>query len=95
MGSWWPHRVGKCVSPCDTLAMSEIRTALTLIQGDFSGYEAEIAHLLEDMPAKLAMPKLRALHRRIRPAANSSLEVVEPEKPEGLHGAAQSPVTDE
>ncbi len=63
---------------CDTRSMNEIRPQLTLIEGGFSGYEAEIAHLLEDIPAELAMEQLRLLRRRIQPAANSSLEVISP-----------------
>ena len=46
--------------------MNELRPALTLINGDYSArFEAEVAHLLEDIPAEDAMQQLRVLRRRI------------------------------
>jgi hypothetical protein len=59
--------------------MNESRPALTLINGDYSArFEAEVAHLLEDIPAEDAMQKLRVLRRRIQPAANSLIATVVP-----------------
>ena len=59
--------------------MNESRPALTLINGDYSArFEAEVAHLLEDIPAEDAMQKLRVLRRRIQPAANSLIATVAP-----------------
>ena len=57
--------------------MNEIRPALTLIESDYNArFEAEVAHLLEDIPAEDAMQQLRVLRRRIQPAANSCLATV-------------------
>ncbi len=59
--------------------MNESRPALTLINGDYSArFEAEVAHLLEDIPAEDAMQQLRVLRRRIQPAANSLIATVVP-----------------
>ena len=59
--------------------MNESRPALTLINGDYSTrFEADVAHLLEDIPAEDAMQKLRVLRRRIQPAANSLIATVVP-----------------
>ena len=59
--------------------MNESRPALTLINGDYSTrFEADVAHLLEDIPAEDAMQKLRVLRRRIQPAANSCIATVAP-----------------
>ncbi len=61
-----------------TLArMNEIRPALTLIESDYNArLEADVAHMLEDVPAEDAMQQLRVLRRRIQPAANSCLATV-------------------
>jgi hypothetical protein len=59
--------------------MNEQRTALTLINGDYNArLEADVAHMLEDIPAEDAIQQLRVLRRRIQPAANSCLATVEP-----------------
>ena len=59
--------------------MNESRPALTLINGDYSArFEAEVAHMLEDIPAEDAMQQLRVLRRRIQPAANSLIATVVP-----------------
>ena len=68
--------------------MNESHPALTLINGDYSArFEAEVAHLLEDIPAEDAMQQLRVLRRRIQPAANSCLETVAPGASESEGGA--------
>ncbi len=61
-----------------TLArMNEIRPALTLIESDYNArLEADVARMLEDVPAEDAMQQLRVLRRRIQPAANSCLATV-------------------
>ena len=61
-----------------TLArMNEIRPALTLIESDYNArLEADVARMLEAVPAEDAMKQLRALRRRIQPAANSCLATV-------------------
>ena len=59
--------------------MNESRPALTLINSDYSArLEADVARMLEDVPAEEAMQQLRVLRRRIQPAANSCLETVAP-----------------
>ena len=63
---------------CVTLArMNEISPALTLIESDYNArLEADVARMLEDVPAEDAMQQLRVLRRRIQPAANSCLATV-------------------
>ena len=63
-----------------TLArMNEIRPALTLIESDYNArLEADVARMLEDVPAEDAMQQLRVLRRRIQPAANSLIATVVP-----------------
>ncbi|MBK8744101.1 hypothetical protein [Propionivibrio sp.] len=57
--------------------MNEIRPALTLIESDYNArLEADVARMLEDVPAEDAMQQLRVLRRRIQPAANSCLATV-------------------
>lgn len=51
------------------------RPNLTVIEGGFN-YEDEVARLLEMPDAKQAMPLLKRLARRVRPAANSPFQVV-------------------
>ena len=59
--------------------MNESHPALTLINGDCNArLEADVAHMLEDIPAEDAMQQLRVLRRRIQPAANSCLATVVP-----------------
>ena len=59
--------------------MNELRPALTLINGDYNArLEADVAHMLEDIPAEDAMQQLRVLRRRIQPAANSLIATVVP-----------------
>lgn len=59
--------------------MNELRPALTLINGDYNArLEADVAHMLEDIPADDAMQQLRVLRRRIQPAANSLIATVAP-----------------
>ena len=59
--------------------MNEIRPALTLIESDYNArLEADVARMLEDVPAEDAMQQLRVLRRRIQPAANSCLATVAP-----------------
>ena len=63
--------------------MNELRPALTLINGDYNArLEADVAHMLEDVPAEDAMQQLRVLRRRIQPAANSCLATVAPGTPD-------------
>lgn len=59
--------------------MNEARPALNLIESDYNAsLGAEVAHLLEDVPASDAMQQLRLLRRRIQPAANSLIATVVP-----------------
>ena len=59
--------------------MNDTRPALTLINGDYNArLEADVAHMLEDVPAEDAMQQLRVLRRRIQPAANSLIATVVP-----------------
>jgi hypothetical protein len=59
--------------------MNELRPALTLINGDYNArLEADVAHILEDIPAEDVMQQLRVLRRRIQPAANSLIATVVP-----------------
>jgi hypothetical protein len=59
--------------------MNESRPALTLIHSDYNArLEADVAHMLEDIPAEDAMQQLRVLRRRIQPAANSLIATVAP-----------------
>ena len=59
--------------------MNESRPALTLIHSDYNArLEADVAHMLEDIPAEDAMQQLRVLRRQIQPAANSCLTIVAP-----------------
>ena len=59
--------------------MNELRPALTLINGDYNArLEADVAHMLEDIPAEDAMQQLRVLRRRIQSAANSCIATVAP-----------------
>ena len=59
--------------------MNEIRPALTLIESDYNArLEADVARMLEAVPAEDAMKQLRALRRRIQPAANSCIATVAP-----------------
>ena len=59
--------------------MNESRPALTLIHSDYNArLEADVAHMLEDIPADDAMQQLRVLRRRIQPAANSLIATVAP-----------------
>jgi len=63
--------------------MNDTRPALTLINGDYNArLETDVAHMLEDVPAEDAMQQLRALRRRIQPAANSCLAPVAPGTPD-------------
>ena len=63
---------------CETRRMDELRTQLKVIQGGAPDLKAQFAYLCEEVDAKLALPQMRLLARRIRPAANSSLQVLEP-----------------
>jgi hypothetical protein len=64
---------------CETRSMNEIRPALNLIESDYNArLEADVARMLEDIPAEDAMQQLRLLRRRIQPAANSCLATVAP-----------------
>ena len=65
---------------CDTCGMTE-RPRLTLIRGDDALQQVDLTDLLENMDAREAMPQLRALARRRKPAANSALAVVGAETP--------------
>jgi hypothetical protein len=57
--------------------MNESPTALTLVNGDYNArLEADVARMLEDIPAEDAMQQLRVLRRRIQPAANSCIATV-------------------
>lgn len=59
--------------------MNESRPVLNLINSGYNArLEADVAHMLEDIPAEDAMQQLRALRRRIQPAANSCLATVAP-----------------
>jgi hypothetical protein len=59
--------------------MNESRPALTLINSDYNArLEADVARMLEDVPAEEAMQQLRVLRRRIQPAANSLIATVVP-----------------
>ena len=59
--------------------MNESRPALTLIHSDYNArLEADVARMLEDIPAEDAMQQLRVLRRRIQPAANSCIATVAP-----------------
>ena len=60
---------------CDTCGMTE-RPRLTLIQGGDAPHQVDLTGLLENMDAREAIPQLRALARRRKPAANSALAVV-------------------
>jgi hypothetical protein len=63
----------------DNARMNESRPALTLINSDYNArLEADVAHMLEDIPAEDAMQQLRVLRRRIQPAANSLIATVAP-----------------
>ena len=63
--------------------MNDTRPTLTLIYGDYNArLEADVAHMLEEVPAEDAMQQLRVLRRRIQPAANSCLATVEPGTPD-------------
>ena len=59
----------------DTCGMTE-RPRLTLIRGDDALHQVDLTDLLENMDAREALPRLRALARRRKPAANSALAVV-------------------
>lgn len=59
-------------------AMTE-RTHLQLIQGGNELQQADLTDLLENMDAREAIPQLRVLARRRKPAANSVLSVVDAE----------------
>ncbi len=64
---------------CETRSMNEIHPALNLIESDYNArLEADVARMLEDIPAEDAMQQLRLLRRRIQPAANSCLATVAP-----------------
>ena len=59
--------------------MNESPTALTLVNSDYNArLEADVARMLEDIPAEDAMQQLRVLRRRIQPAANSCIATVAP-----------------
>ncbi len=63
--------------------MNESPTALTLINSDYNArLEADVARMLEDIPAEDAMQQLRVLRRRIQPAANSCIATVAPAQSE-------------
>lgn len=51
---------------------------LKLIHGGDVLHQVDLTDLLENMDLRDALPRLRALSRRRRPAANSVLSVVEP-----------------
>ena len=59
-----------------TLTAMTVRTHLQLIQGGNELQQADLTDLLENMDAREALPRLRALARRRKPAANSALAVV-------------------
>ena len=61
-------------------AMTE-RTHLQLIQGGDEPQQADLTDLLENMDAREAIPQLRLLARRRKPAANSVLSIVGAENP--------------
>lgn len=61
---------------CETGEMPERTTNLTAVAGTFD-LDAEVARLLEMPDARQAMPLIKQLARRVRPAANSSLAIVE------------------
>ncbi len=76
--------------------MKEFRPALTLIESDYNArLEADVARMLEAVPAEDAMKQLRALRRRIQPAANSCLATVAPAIPAILRTSADLPTIDE
>lgn len=52
---------------------------MTLIQGDNALRQADLTDLLETMDVREAMPELRRLARRLKPAANSVLAVADAE----------------
>ena len=59
--------------------MNESLPVLTLISSDYNArLEADVAHMLEDIPAEDAMQQLMVLRRRIQPAANSLIATVSP-----------------
>ena len=66
------------IGPCDgTLSAMADRTKLIPIQGGNAAQQVDLTELLEDMDLRQALPRLRALSRRRKPAANSVLAVVD------------------
>lgn len=59
--------------------MTEIKRDFQVIEG--TPEEVDWTHLLEEMDARDALPILRQMSRRMKPAANSALAVVEPDSP--------------
>ena len=57
------------------------RPRLTLIRGDDALHQVDLTDLLENMDAREAIPQLRLLARRRKPAANSVLSIVGAENP--------------
>ena len=63
----------------ESARMNESLPVLTLISSDYNArLEADVAHMLEDIPAEDAMQQLMVLRRRIQPAANSLIATVSP-----------------
>lgn len=60
-----------------TLTAMTVRTHLQLIQGGNELQQADLTDLLENMDVSEALPQLRALARRRKPAANSALTAVD------------------
>ena len=75
----WPIRV-VVNKTCDTSAMTEIKRDFQVIEG--TPEEVDWTHLLEEMDARDALPILRQMSRRMKPAANSALALVESDSQE-------------
>ncbi len=76
--------------------MNEIRPNLTLIEGDCNArLVADVARMLEDVPAEDAIQQLRLLRRRIQHAANSVLATVEPAIPASSKASGDCQTIDE
>jgi len=68
-------RPGGVKKTCDTLGMTEKTRDFHVIEG--TPEEVDWIHLLEEMDARDALPILRQMSRRMKPAANSALALVE------------------
>lgn len=75
----WPIRV-VVKKTCDTSAMTEMKRDFQVIEG--TPEEVDWVHLLEVMDARDSIPILQKMSRRLKPAANSALALVEPDSQE-------------